>query len=194
MKVLMKAFFEKQQKGEGTDCSFVFNVPAANGKTSTEKVIHAHKFILSAVSPYFETNFKAEWKGDEPIRVTTFKHSVFEQLLKVVYMNILSFETLDHALDLYEAAHFYQMQEVLDLLRDKIPQFWFANQTIKISKFLNATFKYQDWILVQFATKCFTVNASKILVDYDWLNFTPDVINYLYPFYDTTARSVRETC
>lgn len=187
MKVLNMPLFEKQQKEENTDCSFVFNVPADNDDKTSEKVIHAHKLILSTVSPYFETNFKSEWKGNEPIRVTTFKYAVFEKMIEVVYLSFLSFETLDEALDLYEAAHFYQIEEVLNLLREEIPKYWMAHKTIQISKLINSAWKYQDLMLIQFCTKSFTVNASSIICDADWLNYTPEVIIFFYKSDDVSA-------
>lgn len=187
MKLLIKAFIEKQQKGEGTDCSFVFDVPSADGKTSTKKVVHAHKFVLTNVSSYFETNFKSEWNGNQPIRVTTIQHKVFEKLIKAIYLSSIWFETLDEALDLYEAAHFYQIELVLDLLREEIQKFWFTFKTIEIGRLLNTTWKYQDWQILHFAMKCFTVNASQILEDADWLSYSPEIINFLYSSHDISA-------
>lgn len=62
------------------NCSFVFN-QSGDGISSEEKIIHAHKLILSTVSPFFEVNSKTEWIGKEAIPITVCEYSVFEKLI-----------------------------------------------------------------------------------------------------------------
>lgn len=167
--------FLRQQEGKDTDCSFIFK----NDDGSEGETIHAHKQILSAV-PYFETNFKSEWKGDKPILITAVGHSVFEKLIRAIYVSDLSFETLEEAFELYEAAHFYQAEGVLDLVREEIPKFCLSNSPLNISKLTNTAWKYQDFKLIQFSTKYFAKNAIQIIQTQDFLKFTTDSINFLF--------------
>lgn len=157
--------FKMQQQGINTDCSFVFK------NCNQEKIIHAHKLILSSISPYFESQFKSEWGGNEPIPVTTFQHETFDKMIEIIYLSHVSFDTLDEAINLYEGAHFYQIEGLLDSLRYEIPRFWKHQKTIKISKMVNTVLKYQDYMLMQFIEKCFCANATQILQDEDWFNY-----------------------
>lgn len=176
---LEQQIFEKKQKSDYTDCSFVFKTETVDGEQS-EKLITAHKVILSAASQFFETNFKSEWKGNDPIPVTTVPYFLFDKLIRAIYLSEIDLENLDEALELYKAAHFYQIELILDLLRDQIPKFCYSNKIMQISELYKTTWKYQDAKLMQFITKYFAHNANKIIEDEDFFNFTPDSINLLY--------------
>lgn len=177
--------YEKQQQGDHTDCSFVFQVH--DGESSEVKTIQAHKLILSAASPFFEAHFKSEWKGNEPIPISVCEHSVFKKLIKAIYLGEIVFETLDDGCRLYEAAHFYQIEVVLDLLRLKIPKLCIYEGPLEISSLVNTAFKYQDYKLMQFSTKYFTINAESFLQDEDSLKFSFEAINFLYQYNDISA-------
>lgn len=186
MNFLNQILFEKQQKAEDTDCSFVFQIPSQDGHASKKKQVVAHKLVLGAVSPYFEANFKTEWEKNQPIPITTVDYDVFVKLLEIVYLNEVTLTTLDEGTTLYEAAHFYLMTDVLKLLRAAITKYWFSNKTTQIAQFLNTAYTLQDWILLEFFAKVFHSNISKILhrltskLDAEWFNYHPSVINYLF--------------
>ncbi|XP_063710065.1 uncharacterized protein LOC134838462 [Culicoides brevitarsis] len=176
--------YEKQQKGEYADCSFIFNT---KDEENPEIVIHGHKIILSAASKYFETHFKAEWDTNSPILITTFNHDVFNKLLRAVYLRKIDFETLDEAATIYQAAHFYQMKRELDLLSDAMKSFCIAGKFLAISVLANTAWKYQDCKLIPFVSKYFATNAHKIIEDPDFMRFHPDVINWLYQHDDLSV-------
>lgn len=178
--------FNKQQEGKDTDCSFELkNEDGSQGKT-----VHAHKLILTAASPVFEVNFKSEWEGDQPIPVKGYTYSVFNQLIRAIYLSEIYFKNLNEACELYEAAHFYQAEMVLDLLRNEIPIFCASKKPASISTLTNTARKYQDYKLIQFLTKYFSENAENIIINQDFLKLTPDSINFFFQLDDIAANEL----
>uniref|UniRef100_A0A336L7M9 CSON004493 protein n=1 Tax=Culicoides sonorensis TaxID=179676 RepID=A0A336L7M9_CULSO len=170
---------EKQQKGEGTDCSFIFNQQDDNETESTPKVIHAHKMILSLASSYFETAFKEEWNGNKPILITTFESSLFEKLINSIYLNKIDFTDLDEGLNLYEAAHFYGIQMILDALQHKIQEICYETNVTKIKRLYELAEKFENYRLMEFTRKYFSLMATKILGNEEFYTWTPKMINSL---------------
>lgn len=177
--------FENQQKSIGTDCSFIFNVPE-----SPPKVINAHKCVLSAVSQYFATNFKSIWKEDEPITITTFDYNTFEHLIRGIYVSNVEVPTLQSALDLYEAAHFYQITLLVDLVRNEIPKVCYDQETSQISQLTLTAWKFQDFRLIEYSRKYFGWRAYKILQDTDFMKISAEVINSLFQIDRISATEV----
>uniref|UniRef100_A0A336KT88 CSON014050 protein n=1 Tax=Culicoides sonorensis TaxID=179676 RepID=A0A336KT88_CULSO len=170
--------YEKQQKGEDTDCIFVFKCESEEG--AVEKVIRAHKFILSLASSVFETKFKEEWKGNQPIQDTSLEYSTFENLIRSIYLGEIKFENLEQAFDLYEAIHFYQVDSLLNLLRDEIQKHYYSKNVMQISQLCLIAAKYDDYRLKSFSKKYFMLNAYKIFKNDDFLNLKPNFINSLF--------------
>uniref|UniRef100_A0A336N3I0 CSON010473 protein n=1 Tax=Culicoides sonorensis TaxID=179676 RepID=A0A336N3I0_CULSO len=168
---------EKQQKGEGTDCSFIFNQQDDNETESTPKVIHAHKMILSLASSYFETAFKEEWNGNKPILITTFEPSLFEKLINSIYLNKIDFTDLDEGLDLYEAAHFYGIQMILDALQHKIQEICYETNVTKIKRLYELAEKFENY---QAYYKCNEFSSLEVIRPainaIRFQSFTPEII------------------
>ncbi|XP_063708171.1 uncharacterized protein LOC134836849 [Culicoides brevitarsis] len=183
---LDQQLFVKQQKGENTDCSFVFKITTAEGIV-TEKVIHGHKIVLSVASKYFETNFKAEWDGNKPILITSFDWILFDKLIRAIYLSEVTFETLDEAIDIYAAAHFYQIERVLELLRNAIQDYCLQKKILEISSLAKISWKCQDYKLMTFVVKCFCANTDKIIKNEDFMRFSIEVINWLFQYDDLSA-------
>ncbi|XP_063708174.1 uncharacterized protein LOC134836851 [Culicoides brevitarsis] len=181
--------FEKQQKGENTDCSFVFKITTEEGKM-TEKIIHGHKILLSAASKYFEVNFKAEWDGNKPILITSFDWIVFDKLIRAIYLSEVTFETLEEAIDIYEAAHFYQIERVLELLRNAIQGYFLEKKTVEISPLAKIAWKFQDYKLIPFVSKYFCANTDKIIKNDDFMGFSTEAINWLFQYDDLSANEI----
>lgn len=176
----------KKENAENTDCSFVFKVEGENG-AAVEKTIHAHKLILSTVSPFFEANFKDEWKGNVPIPVTTFNYSVFEKVIRAIYLNEIEVESLAEALEIYKALHFYQIEILDSMICDKIQEICCAKKETQISQLISVANEMQDFRLKEFARQYFVNNTAKILNDPDFLKFTPETLNIFYQIKDLSA-------
>ncbi|XP_063695983.1 uncharacterized protein LOC134827315 [Culicoides brevitarsis] len=185
---LDQQLFEKQQKGENTDCSFVFEITTEEGIV-TEKVIHGHKVVLSAASKYFEANFKAEWDG-KPILITSFDWIVFDKLIRAIYLSEVAFETLEEATNMYEATHFYQMERVQELLRDTIPYWCLKNKVLEVSNLVAIAWKFQDYKLIPFVSKYFCANTDKIIKNDDFMGFSTEAINWLFQYDDLSANEI----
>lgn len=183
---LMQQLFKQQQNAEYTDCSFVFEVETEDGKCA-EKVIHGHKPVFVAASEYFKTQFKKEWLHAGPIPISSVPYPVFEKLVQGIYLNEITFETLKDAIDLYESAHFYQVESVLDLLREKIPKFCCSEKLTAVSQLLNMAWKYHDFKLISFSTKYFTSNTDMIIKDEDFTNINQNIVNLLYQIDDLSV-------
>lgn len=184
--LLNQQLFKQQQNGEYTDCSFIFKVETDDGKWS-EKIIHGHKAVFVAVSEYFEKQFKAEWQCEDPIPITSVQLPVFEKLVRGIYLSNFSLENLEEAVDLYEAAHFYQIEIILDLIRVKVPKLCCTKKIKAVSLIFNMAWKYQDATLIGFSTKYFIANADMIIEDEDFMKFSPEIINILYQIDDLSA-------
>lgn len=184
--------FEKQQKGENTDCSFVFKVHPENKKdlSSEKKIIHAHKLVLSSVSQYFAVNFKSEWHGNSTFNITACDYFIFEKLIRTIYLGEISFETLEEACQLYKAADFFQIEGVLDLLREKIVSHWHSVKTLEISQLVNTALQHQDCELINFTTNVFVFNALKIIKDPDFLKYSSNAINFMFQRDDLLANEI----
>ncbi|XP_063708380.1 uncharacterized protein LOC134837005 [Culicoides brevitarsis] len=182
--------FENQQNQQFTDCSFRFLIMSEDGEVK-EKFIHGHKMIFSAASKYFETNFKPQWSNNEPILIETVEFDVFEKLVKAIYLNRIVIESLEEGVKLYEAAHFYQMHKILILLRDVIQNFVLEKKPIAISTLCNLAWKYQDIKLIIFVSKYFCINTDIIFDNPDYLNFSPEVINWLFQYDDELSVNER---
>lgn len=174
------SLFEKQQSGQDTDCSFVFENSTEDDKSTEVKIIHGHRCILSAVSPYFEVAFKEEWKGNKPIPITTFEFEVFDKFIKAIYVGKYTFGNLDEMSDLYAAAHFYQTEILLDLLREEIVKYFNEVRSYNISPVVDIALKYQDFKLLHFSLKFFSRQASVIIGNENFATFSFDSINFLY--------------
>ncbi|XP_063708440.1 uncharacterized protein LOC134837058 [Culicoides brevitarsis] len=184
--------YEKQQKGEFTDCAFVFKVQTEDGKFS-KNIIHGHKLVLSGASKYFETNFKSEWNGNSVIEITSFDIKTFGMLMRAIYLNEVIFESVEEALNLYEAARFYQIERILDLLRQKIPKIYLINKLVALSALFEMAKQppdSPDHILLAFATKYFIANTQKIIANDDFLQYPPDLVNSLFLHDDLSAEEI----
>ncbi|XP_063709825.1 uncharacterized protein LOC134838263 [Culicoides brevitarsis] len=176
---LGRQLFAQQQKGKFTDCSFLFKIKADNGEVQ-EKVIHAHKLILSVASNYFETHFKRQWSNNEPILIETVEFSLFEKLIRAIYLNVTHFDSLKEAADLYEAAHFYEMETVLELLRRDIKRFLQAEKDFRISSIGNIAWKYNDIKLTHCTANFMIEYANRVNNDPDFVNLTPEFVIPLF--------------
>lgn len=174
------SLFEKQQSGENTHCSFVFENPTEDGESTEKKIIHGNRIILSAVSPFFEAAFKGEWKGDKPIPITTFEFGVFDKFVKAIYVGKCKFRNLNEMSDLYAAAHFYQTESLLDLLRDEIIRYFYDRRLFNIAPVVDIALKYQDFKLMGFSSKFFSKYGNHIIDQEYFSTFSFDAINFLY--------------
>lgn len=91
---------------------------------------------------------------------------------------------------MYEAAHFYQVEVVLDLLRNKILDFCTSRSTIPFSQLTNTAWKYQDYKLIQFSLKYFSEKPHKIINDADFLKFTPASVNFWFQSDDLLVNEI----
>ncbi|XP_063709706.1 uncharacterized protein LOC134838165 [Culicoides brevitarsis] len=183
---LEQQLFEKQQKGENTDCSFVFKIRTEDGKM-TAKVLYGHKSILSTASKYFEANFKDEWNGTSPIVITTFDWEIFDKLMRAIYLREITFDGILEAINIYEAAHFYQMHCVLELLRDEIIYNYLDYRHHFLSDLAKTAWNYQDYKLMPFVVKYFCANTQILIKSADFMDYPTEVINWLFQYEDLSA-------
>lgn len=183
--------YKNLQEGVGTDCTFVFKSVNSDDGSESTKEIRAHRCVLSGVSPYFETNFKSTWKGDQPIEVTTVEFSVFENVLRAIYLcDIQPTTSLKGALALYEAAHFYQLDAVIELTRNEIIRFCSSKPPRENSQLVISILKHQDYRLIEFFRNFFIKYGTKIIAGPDFVNYPLEAVNMLYQIEDLSITEI----
>lgn len=87
-----------------------------------DRTIKASKFILSANSTVFRTQLSGSWResSEKLIRIDQFSYEVIYELVRGMYSGELNLKNIEMALELFEAAHYYQIdnlkQSALDYL------------------------------------------------------------------------------
>lgn len=182
------ALYKNSQEKIGTDCSFIFKnvkVKVNGAEHEVEKVIHAHRCVLSAVSPYFATNLKTTWTNGQPIEVTTVRYEVFEKIIRTIYLcDIQPTANLAEAIELYEATHFYQLDGVFEVIQNEIIRMLKEPKLMKCSKLITLVIKYEDHRLFEFFRKYFIKYAEPIISKSDFLDYPITVINMFYQIDD----------
>ena len=78
--------------------------------------LHAHKMVLSVASPVFFEMFQGDWKEKEQEKLPVpggFQWEVFEAVIAFLYDDEVVKIKEDHLLDLYECAHYLQLQKLI---------------------------------------------------------------------------------
>ncbi|XP_058446291.1 BTB/POZ domain-containing protein 6-B-like [Malaya genurostris] len=96
--------------GTLTDCNFL-----VGREPKDQKLIAAHKLILAMASPVFHTMFYGSLpENNIMIHVTDLNHAAFHTLLKYIYTDEITIDSVDDAIELYHAAKKYMLSFVVE--------------------------------------------------------------------------------
>lgn len=81
-------------------------------------VIKAHKIILEAVSPTFKVMFSGTFTEKNTATIHDIRPEIFERLIKTIYLFPVTIYNVLEAVELYNAAEMYQMEDLKDISKN----------------------------------------------------------------------------
>lgn len=107
---LMHQIFQKMMKSKTPDVQFIFE-----GKDDNETVkISAHKDVLAAMSPVFDSMFNGELKEKGDVKIVDASAAAFEEFLQFFYEDQVKL-TMEHIGDVLNLAHKYDVTDCFQM-------------------------------------------------------------------------------
>lgn len=114
-----------------SDVTFVFKtcVGKDGGESNSENhhlshhnILHAHRSILAASSPYFDAYFGGEWGGENPVFETTNSLETMKVVLKYIYTGEVPPADclIEYATELFKVASEYEVEGLIPLAANRI--------------------------------------------------------------------------
>lgn len=97
---------------EDGDFHFVFN----DKTILSEDRVPVHKFILSAASEVFQSNFNGKWNGKTEVMISDVEIEAFKEFIQFIYLGKLKLST-NNVADVISLSNKYKIDECFDLCR-----------------------------------------------------------------------------
>ena len=96
----------------------------------SDKTVPAHKSVLSVASPIFFKMFNGDWKEKYSQRISLpkkYSFETFSAVLRFLYGETINLKDID-VVELYEAAHFYDLGNLMNSIGKAVRMFNSSNQ------------------------------------------------------------------
>ncbi|XP_075212110.1 BTB/POZ domain-containing protein 6-like isoform X5 [Lycorma delicatula] len=156
------------ETGEGSDVEFDV------GDYQMSEKINGHKLLLEIASPVFKVMLSGNWAEKDKVKIEDVNPSTFKILMKYIYTDEISFDTMETAISVYKACEKYDLVHLKKVSSEYISSNVVPDNVCSVLEF---SLHYKDGSVTG---KCFNIIKTKtdaVLATSDFLNCDLETLN-----------------